>query len=492
MFNYLKNNLKEILFSKKFIDAILLSIICLFIGIIEYIVNWDFEDIGVSYLFNASYSFGFFSILIFIAPIISAMPYSLSYFEHDKNNDDISKNKKFIMKLFTNFIVGGLVLSISIIIYIIIIILLFGINRNDINLININYVLKENQYLYLLNEIIFSFIFGATFANITMCLYIILKNKYLSILTSVFFNIFTVAVLDKISIYLNSQIIYSFCIYPQIGYVPRIVYFIVINTIFVSLSLYYNNTNNNINYKKIYKYFIYFSVGMLIFFKVNRFINIYGYKSNFLEFLIEFFNDLYTIPYFISFCVLMMIYKFFSVESIKEYSIKDIMLLVLYKIIILYIFIFFISFILSIGKMNFKFNWSNSFFNINENIKSIYKLYTPLTILIISLINSFYYLFIISVVCIITFRISLNDTFSTIVTTFLIIFGIASYIGRIEFLKMLSPVNYSLTIVHSLERSIPSIIFISIIYWIIMSVIISYIYLNFKLNKGSDKNEEYN
>ena len=485
MFNYLK----DILFSKKFIAAILLSIVWLFIGIIEYMVNWDFKDIGVSYLFNASYSFGFFSILIFIAPIICSMPYSLSYFENDKNNNDISKNKKFIMKLFINFILGGLVLSISIIIYIIILILLVGINGNDINLININYVLRENQYLYLLNEIFFSFIFGATFANITMCIYTILKNKYLSILTSVFFNIFTVAVLDKISIYLNSQIIYSFCIYPQIGYAPRIVYFIVINTTFIFLSLYYNNTNNNINYKKIYKYFIYFSVGMLIFFKVNRFIDIYGYKNNFLEFLIEFFNDLYTIPYFISFCVLMMIYKFFSVESIKEYNIKNILLIILYEIIVLYIFIFFISFILSIGKMNFKFNWSNSFFSINENIKSIYKLYTPSIILVISLINSFCYLFIISVVCIIVFRISLSDIFSVVVTTFLIVFSIASYIGRIEFLKRISPVNYSLTIVHSIEKSIPSIIFLSIIYWAIIILIIMCAYSNYKLDKGCDKNE---
>lgn len=486
MNKYYKLELKKSIGSKKYVLAFFMSFICLIIGISEYIFGYeDLKSVGSLYLFTESYSSGFYSILIFLSTIISSIPFALSYLEDkesykfDELVSRVGKRKYFYTKLSVNALSGGLVLSSSLILYYIILLLIKGINVNDLNLLVFNHSLSDsiinNQILYVSIEIIFSFIFGATFANLTLCLSTILKNKYLTIITPIFFHMFSSVILVNISAYLNTQIIYSSSLYIGIGYIPRIVYAIILNII--SLFIAYISINNklkfNINVSTLYKYFVYISIAILILIRFNEFLEIYNKQGSIYEFLIYFFNGLYNIPYFISFCFLILINDILNDGKIEENNIK----LKLFKdiknivfnlskfIIIITLFALFIS--------SFKLEINNSWISVYKDNE-----YTPINLVIINIIYSFFYLFSISLICVTIFRIFKNNILSAILTSFIIILNIATYIGRIKVLSLLSLTHYCLTMPQFNERN--EIVFIiALIYWACLLVLLIHLYLSY-------------
>lgn len=494
MDNYCKVELKNIIYSKKYRIAFIMSTICLLIGLLEYLFNCEeLNHIGSLYLFAESYSSGFYSILIFLAPIISLMPSALSYLD-DKDTCDfcelinsVGKRKYFHTRFLVNALSGGLVLASSVTFYYIILMLIKGINLNDIYLLvfnnSINELIINSQILYVLIEIIFSFAFGVTFANVTICLSTILKNKYLTIVITILFHMFSSVVLSNISGYLNSQIIYSSSIYVEIGYVPRIAYIIVLNTI--SLGIAYMSINDkfkiNIKWGSLFKLFTYLCIVLLILLRMNDFILLYGKESSIYEFLIYFFNGLYNIPYFISFCFLVIIEDIIDnirdKTNVKYNLLSDIKKLT-YRLIKFMTIIILIALLISIFILNIDSYWSVTYKE-SENIIHIFNTYSPLSILLITIINSFFYLFSIGFICITLTRILKNSVLSVIITIFIVIFNIATYIGRIKFLHLLSLTNYCLSITKFGNSNLIEIIIMSFIYWFCIIILFIHLYLNY-------------
>ena len=190
MNKYYQVELKKAFYSKRFLIAIIFSFICLCFGGIEYLSGYiDSTNLGSFYLFAESYSYGFYSIFIYLSPIICSIPFALSYLDEmeSKTLDLIVEKigfKKYIKtKLLVNMLCGGITLSLSLIIYYIFLLLLKGIAPGDMSYYELNQNLGSfignNQFLYVIIEIIFSFICGATFSNLTFCISFILKFSIL-------------------------------------------------------------------------------------------------------------------------------------------------------------------------------------------------------------------------------------------------------------------------------------------------------------------------
>ncbi|MEG0856437.1 MAG: hypothetical protein RSG52_08155 [Terrisporobacter sp.] len=495
MNNYCKLELKKSIYCKKFIITFVISLTCLVFGIIEYIFIYkDFKNTGSLYLFTESYSSGFYSILIFLSPIISSMPFALSYLKDQEMNnfneliDTIGKKKYFHSKFLVNALLGGLVLSSSLAFYYIILVFTKGINLNDIELLVFNKHLNEsiinNQILYVSIEIIFSFIFGATFANFTMCLSTVLKNRYLTIISSVFFHMLSSVVLLNVNSHFNSQIIYSASICVDIGFLPRIAYAIILNaiSIFIAYMSINNKFKQNINLVRLFEFFAYLCISLLIFFRLEEFFMLYGNEGNIYEFLIYFFSGLYNVPYFISFCFLISINDVLHENKNKKTSVKYRLLedvrALLYKLLEFMIIIILIALFMSIFKLSFNNDWS-SMYKESEHIINIYGEYKPLSIATIIIINSFSYLLSIALICITVARITTNVVYAGIVTIFVVIFNIATYIGRIRILHIFSITYYCLSIAQFSDKKVLLVIGMSFLYWTCIIILLIHLYLNY-------------
>lgn len=488
MNNYYQSEFKKAFYSRKLLISITFSFICLCIGGIEYLSGYITSTTGSFYLFTESYSSGFYSMLIYLSPIICSIPFALSYLDEKKSNtfeiivEEIGLKKYIKRKLLVNMICGGLTLSVSLVLYYIFLILIRGISPNDMTYYELNQhlgsIISNSQLSYIIIEVLFSFIFGATFSNFTFCMSFILNDKYLSIFSSLFFHMLSAVVLSRFSIYLNSQIIYSFSLSPDIDIVPRILYAFILNLIcIIIITLSYKIKNISINIKSSFKIISYLSLLLLIYIKVDEFLLFHNNQGSIFEFLIYLSNDIYTVSYFISFCFLFVYSNLFIKNSLTNsllYDLKSILIAISKFMII------FISFgiFMSILKLSFNTNWSD-FNKSNGLFIGIYKTYSPIFVLFISLIHMFLYLLAISLIGITTMRISKNKTIGLVATSTVIIFNICTSIGRIPFLNKISLSRHADS-TFSLSSQGGYLYFLpSLVYWLCLIFIICNIYLDY-------------
>lgn len=495
MNKYYQIELKKAFYSKRFLITIIFSFICLCVGSIEYLSGYiNSSNLGAFYLFTESYSSGFYSIFIYLSPIICSMPFALSYLDEieSKTFDTIIEKfgfKRYIKtKLVVNFLCGGITLSLSLIIYYLFLVLLKGISPSDMTYYELNQNLGSfvgnNQILYILIEIIFSFICGATFSNLTFCISFLLKNKYLSILSSLFFYMLSVVVLSRFSAYLNSQIIYSFSLSIDIGILPRIIYACVLNlTSILTLTLICKVDNLSINIELLLKTISYLSLLLILYVKVNEFLLLHNNQGNICEFLIYLSNDLYTVSYFVSFCFLVISNKLFNENNLDNSLIHNLksIFIALFKFMIIFITF---SLVMAIFRLDINFNWSE-FNKSSEVFISIHKIYSPIFVLFISLIHMFLYLFSIVFIGITITKITKNSILGLIGTSTVIIFNICTSLGRINFLNIISFSRNANSIFQLTPKSsylyfVPSLVYWFCIIFIICNIYLDYSSVNFK------------
>lgn len=500
MNNYYQMELKKAFYSRRFLTAIIFSFICLCVGSIEYLSGYiNSNNTGSFYLFTESYSSGFYSIFIYLLPIICSIPFALSYLDEmeSRSLDVIVKKiglKKYIKtKLLVNMLCGGITISLSLIIYYLFLILIKGISPGDMSYYELNQSLGSfignNQFLYILIEIIFSFICGATFSNITFCISFLLKDKYLSLLSSLFFYMLSAVVLSRFSTYLNSQIIYSFSLNIDIGILPRVIYACVLNLISIFiLTLRCKVDNLNINIKLLLKIISYLSLLLILYVKVDEFLLLYNNQGSVYEFLIYLSNDFYTVSYFISFCFLVISNELFiesNLENSLFYNFKNIFI-TLSKFMIIFLTF---SLVMSIFRLDINLDWSE-FNKLSEVFVSIHKTYSPIFVLFISLIHMFLYLFSIVFIGITIMKISRNSIVGLIGASTVIIFNICTSLGRITFLNIISLSRNANSIFQLTPKSSYLYFVPSLVYWICLIFIICNIYLDYSNINLSSKSKK--
>lgn len=200
----IKKQLKTAILSKKFLFIVFIGLLFIFLSgyskIHQYLFfNFNAPDIQTPQLqanarlmvekaFN-KYSVWFNSLLLYtpLMPIIAALPFSTSYLEDIKNGMikyiDVRSNhtKYLISKFLANGLMGGLAVSLPIIILTIVVSIFFKGNINDFfgkggyggvfsNLVIYNF------YLYSVVHISIDFIFGFAYASIAIAVSSFIKN----------------------------------------------------------------------------------------------------------------------------------------------------------------------------------------------------------------------------------------------------------------------------------------------------------------------------
>lgn len=223
------NELKRVIKSKKFILAIiiglLLASISVFIEIKQYIF-FDFnapdlqtpqlQETAKKFVANGlnkySVFFSSLSMSILTMPILSVLPFGLSYIEDKeygviKQIDMRIKHKKYIIsKLLVNGIAGGLVIIIP---TIILSILIFTFLKGEI----IDFygygkfggpfsnILTENFSIYIIIHLFINFILGFAYANIGLAISALIKNKIAIILSPFLFWLLSSVFFSSLKIY---------------------------------------------------------------------------------------------------------------------------------------------------------------------------------------------------------------------------------------------------------------------------------------------------
>ena len=456
--------------------TLFIGFVSLCIGALDDIVGNFPTPIGSLYLFAQSHSFGFYSIFLFLAPLICSIPYALSYIDdyeneiQQKNVYTTNKKKYFLIKFCVNSLIGGLSLALIVILYYIFILIIKGINPNDIMKLDfiptLEKLISNNQYIYVLIESICAFAFGCTFANITLTVSILTKDKWISLGFPILFHMSLFIILSNITPYFDSVILYSFFINQSIAIIPRLIYFLFLNILCILLCyLFYKKSY--INAKKnisLIKLIIYCFIFLLIYFKFKEFLEFYSYsKINLFKFYIFLFNDIYIFHYFISFCFIIFIGNIINKvnENINiKLALKD----DIKKII--NIIIKFLIFFLTSSTLIYIYNQN---INIFDSIS-----YLDLFSFICSMLLIGLYLFTISLICIIINNIFKNQMFSITIISSIIAFNIAIYIGEIYKIKPFSIVYNSLFISYMNSNHI-----IPIVFWTFLIVFLLNIYLNY-------------
>lgn len=133
---------------------------------------------------------------IFMMPIISALPYSLTYIEDVENNmitninSRINHNQYIGTKIIINAVSGGIAVTIPIIILLIITSLFFGGSIQDFSTYKIfggifNELFRNNYYAYMLIHLGIEFLFGFSYSTIALAVSTKIKNS-MAILLSPF------------------------------------------------------------------------------------------------------------------------------------------------------------------------------------------------------------------------------------------------------------------------------------------------------------------
>lgn len=277
-----------------------------------------------------------------------------------------------------------------------------------------------------------------------------------------------------------------------IGILPRLIYAFTLNIVsIIILNLSFKLKDVTINSILSFKIISYVFMVLCIYFKIDEFLTVSNNEGTIYEFLLYLFNNLYTISYFIVFC-----FMAFALNLLKKNEFKNSLLCDFKNILIVickFMAIFLaLSLLIATFKMDLSLEWSE-FNKSSEEFVSIYKTYTPLFVLFISVIHISLYLFSIAFICITLSKMSKNTILGLITTFGLIILNISTSIGRIPALTTFSLSRNAMS-TFSLNSQSGYLYFVpSLIYWICLIIVICNIYndycdvkLNIKLkNKKS-------
>ncbi|KFX60182.1 hypothetical protein FDC58_07875 [Clostridium botulinum] len=208
MTNYLKNEIKKTLFSKRFIIASLIVFLSIIIPLIKTI-NIGFTINEFKQFCDGNDAFILArtdNILIIIAPLIATIIYSDSYLIDKQTGflshiyEKFSKRKYIQAKCIANCICSGLAIALPSLIALFIFILLLGFNNTTLNQIvgPFSFINDFSKTLYSLFLILLSFIFNSLFAMLGLGVSPWLKNKYLTFLFPFFYYINSAAIFPRI------------------------------------------------------------------------------------------------------------------------------------------------------------------------------------------------------------------------------------------------------------------------------------------------------
>lgn len=209
------DELKRVIKSKRFIAAIIIALIISALGIYfeikEFLFfNYDAPDLQTAeakesarfMVENGLNKYGVwfaqFRMFIVAMPIISVLPFGLSFVEEKENGiikqiDLRINHKKYInSKIIVNSIAGGLAVIISTIILTLLIFIIFKGNIEDFYGYGsyggpFSGILVDNFFMYIVIHIIINFIFGAAYASIGLAVSSFINNKIAIILSPFIF-----------------------------------------------------------------------------------------------------------------------------------------------------------------------------------------------------------------------------------------------------------------------------------------------------------------
>lgn len=237
--------LKRAIKNKKFLVAVLIGIIIASISVYLYIKEYIFFNYNAYDLQTPEaqekakllvegglnkYSVwtSQFRLFVVTMPIISVIPFGLSYLEDSeygiiKNIDIRIKHKKYILsKILVNGITGGIAIIIPTVVMTILVFLIF---KGDI-VDSFGYgtfggpfasIYSENFQLYLFLHIIINFVFGFAYGNIGLAVSAYLKNKIAIILSPFLFWIFGSIICSFLNIiHYSTATINQFYISPMV------------------------------------------------------------------------------------------------------------------------------------------------------------------------------------------------------------------------------------------------------------------------------------
>lgn len=223
---YIKEEFKRAIYSKNFFISFALCLICIIIGSFESIYYFGFQQSNAYNLFMLSYSEGTNAILSMIFALIVSIPYVASYLS-DINTGHASyiilragKMNYLLIRLIINAIVGGIVLSISLMITFIVYLLLTGFSPAQLDNVTIVFagVYNLNPFIYILLLVINSFFCGAAFSTFGLGMSTIIKNRYLCVIFPFLFYIFSGTILNQINPFFNSVITYDLNFIQNLNY----------------------------------------------------------------------------------------------------------------------------------------------------------------------------------------------------------------------------------------------------------------------------------
>jgi len=241
----LVNELKRALKSKKFLIIVIIGLLIHFLGLYievkDYIFfNYNASDLQtpeaqvkikhmIEHVFNVyAVWFSIFQLYIVAMPIISALPYSLSYLEDNEYgiikyiDVRVNHRKYLIVKILANDIAGGIAVALPTIIMTVFIHIFFKGSINDFYGKGVyggayTSLLTYSFWLYSLLHIFIEFIFGFAYANIALTVSAFIKNKIAIMLSPFLF-------------WISVSVIFNFLNIPQYS-TERINQFYIIPTV---------------------------------------------------------------------------------------------------------------------------------------------------------------------------------------------------------------------------------------------------------------------
>jgi hypothetical protein len=239
MKSYIKEEFRRGLISKTTFATVIVSIMLVFGGMIEYFGWIKSGNLSVLYLFLQGYNSGTASFLIMVFPIIACLPFAASYISDRKSGLNkyiyirMDKGKYRLIRFLVNGIVGGSVLLIGPLvafIFLMIVKIFTGIPLVSGQMETVEFfrdIGVNSPILMIIIILITLFFCGFVFASFAIGVSTFIQNIYLIVLIPFIYLIISATVLTNIHGYLNAMALYDVN-YHGMGFTLRIVYGIVL------------------------------------------------------------------------------------------------------------------------------------------------------------------------------------------------------------------------------------------------------------------------
>lgn len=221
MVNYLKTEFKRAIFSPNALISLIITLFILTFSFYKMFLN--VKGFNLYNLKNIFDSIDIFisirnDLLSFLAPLLASLIFSDSYLLDNESGflkyiySKISQKKYILIKLITNALISGLIISIALSITFIFLFFLLGIKETGANNVtnDFEFIYHKSRFLYVIFLIGVSFIFNVIFSTLSLGISTLVKNRYLAILSSFFYYIISGTLLSALGFYkLNATILFT-------------------------------------------------------------------------------------------------------------------------------------------------------------------------------------------------------------------------------------------------------------------------------------------